>query len=69
MNGNAIGNKTSHPDKPFALFFDLFFRTTLIDKFSDLKNLNISKETKIYGHSWKQRAKISITAKFEEEIS
>ncbi len=39
-----------------------------IDKFSDLKNLNISKETKIYHHSWKQRAKISITAKFEEEI-
>ena len=42
---------------------------TPIDKFSDLKNLNIlSKETKIYRHSWKQRAKISITAKFEEEI-
>ncbi len=39
-----------------------------IDKFSDLKNLNVSKETKIYRHSWKQRAKISITAKFEEEI-
>ena len=39
-----------------------------IDKFSDLKNLNISKETKIYRHSWKQRAKISITVKFEEEI-
>ena len=40
----------------------------LIDKFSDLKKLNISKETKIYRHSWKQHAKISITAKFEEEI-
>ena len=39
-----------------------------IDKFSDLKTLNINKETKIYRHSWKQRAKISITAKFEEEI-
>ena len=39
-----------------------------IDKFSDLKTLNISKETKIYRHSWKRRAKISITAKFEEEI-
>ncbi len=39
-----------------------------IDKFSDLKTLNISKETKIYRHSWKQHAKISITAKFEEEI-
>ncbi len=39
-----------------------------IDKFSDPKNLNISKEKKIYRHSWKQRAKISITAKFEEEI-
>ncbi len=41
---------------------------TSITKFSDLKNLNISKETKFYRHSWKQRAKISITAKFEEEI-
>ncbi len=39
-----------------------------IDKFSDLKTLNISIETKIYRHSWKQRAKISIAAKFEEEI-
>ena len=39
-----------------------------IDKFSDLKTLNISKETKLYRHSWKQRAKISVTAKFEEEI-
>ncbi len=39
-----------------------------IDKFSDLKTLNISTETKIYRHSWKQRDKISITAKFEEEI-
>ncbi len=39
-----------------------------IDKFSDLKNLNISTETKIYRPNWKQRAKISITAKFEEEI-
>ncbi len=39
-----------------------------IDKFSDLKYLNKSKETKIYRHSWKQRAKISITAKIEEEI-
>ncbi len=39
-----------------------------IDKLSVLKTLNISKETKIYRHSWKQRAKISITAKFEEEI-
>ena len=38
-----------------------------IDKFSDLKYLNKSKETKIYRHSWKQRAKISITAKFEEK--
>ena len=39
-----------------------------VEKFSDLKTLNISKETKIYRHSWKQHAKISITAKFEEEI-
>ena len=39
-----------------------------IHKFSDLKNLSISKETKIYRHSWKQRAKISVTVKFEEEI-
>ncbi len=39
-----------------------------IDKFSDLKNLNISKETKIYRNSWKQRAKISTIVKFEEEI-
>ena len=46
----------------------LFMLKQRIDKFSDLKNLNISKETKIYRHSWKQRAKISITAKFEEEI-
>ena len=45
-----------------------FFEKDVIDKFSDLKNLNINKETKIYRHSWKQRAKISITAKFEEEI-
>ena len=37
---------------------------SLIDRFSDLKYLNISKETKNYRHSWKQRAKISITAKF-----
>ena len=42
--------------------------TKTLDKFSDVKTLNISKETKIYRHSWKQRAKISITAKFEEEI-
>ncbi len=40
----------------------------LIDRFSDLKTLNISKETKIYRHSWKQCTKISITAKFQEEI-
>jgi hypothetical protein len=39
-----------------------------MEKFSDLKNLNISKQTKIYRNSWKQRVKISITAKFEEEI-
>ncbi len=39
-----------------------------IEKFSDLKTLNISKETKIYRHSWKQHAKISITAKFADEI-
>ena len=42
--------------------------SVVIHKFSDLKTLNISKETKIYRHSWKQRAKITITAKFEEEI-
>ena len=40
----------------------------VIDRFSDLKTLNISKETKNYRYSWKQRTKISITAKFEEEI-
>ncbi len=45
-----------------------FGRLMKIDKFSDLKTLNISKETKIYRHSWKQRTKISITAKFEKEI-
>ena len=42
--------------------------SNLIDKFSDLKNLNISKEKNIYRHSRNQRAKISITAKFQEEI-
>jgi hypothetical protein len=39
-----------------------------IDKFSGRKRLKIRKETKIYRHSWKKRVKISITAKFEEEI-
>ena len=29
-----------------------------------LKYLNIGKETKIYVHSWKERFKISITARF-----
>ena len=50
------------------MLVDVYAKTRPIDKFSDLKTLNISKETKIYCHSWKQRAKISITAKFEEEI-
>ncbi len=52
----------------FNMIITHFVYRSIIDKFSDLKNLNISKETKIYRHSWKQRAKISITAKFEEEI-
>ena len=43
-------------------------KTTVIDKFSDRKILKLSTETKIYRRSCKQRAKISITAKFEEEI-
>ena len=46
----------------------IIFVSKIIDKFSDLKTLNISKETKIYRHNWKQRTKISITAKFKEEI-
>jgi hypothetical protein len=41
---------------------------SMIHKFSLLKNVKISKETKICGHSRKQRTKISITAQFEEEI-
>ena len=41
---------------------------SLIDKFSDLKTLNINEKTNIYRHSWKQHVKISITAKFKEEI-
>ena len=32
------------------------FKYANFDKFSDLKTLIISKETKIYRHSWKQRA-------------
>ncbi len=43
-------------------------KANVIDIFSVLKNLNISKETKLCHHSCKQRAKISITTKFEEEI-
>ena len=41
---------------------------SLIDKFSDLKNLKTSKETKIHFHSWKESTKISITAMFGGEI-
>jgi hypothetical protein len=40
----------------------------VIDKFSDCKKVRMSKETKIYQHSWIKRAKNSITAKLEEEI-
>jgi hypothetical protein len=40
----------------------------IIDKFCDLKNLKISKQRNIHRNCWKQRAKISITATFEEEI-
>ena len=40
---------------------------SVIDKLSGLKTLNIIKETKIYRHSWKERAKISITAKLRKK--
>ena len=40
----------------------------IIDQFSDLKNCNVGEETKIYVHSWKERSKISKTAKFHGEI-
>jgi hypothetical protein len=34
-----------------------------MNKLGNVKNLEISKETKVYRHSWKQGAKVSITAK------
>jgi hypothetical protein len=40
----------------------------VLDKFSDRKILKLSTDTKIYGHNWEQRAKISKIANFEEEI-
>ena len=43
-------------------------KACLKNKFSDLKNFDASKETKIYVHSWKDRTEISITAKFDWEI-
>ena len=39
----------------------------LTNKFSDLKNSNISEETKIYVHSWKEYLQ-SIPAMFHAEI-
>ena len=36
------------------------------DKFSDRKSLKIRQQAKSYHHSWKQRAEISMNAKFEE---
>jgi hypothetical protein len=47
----------------------LFIEYLITDIFSDLKNLEIRKETKIYRHSCKRRVKISITAKFHGAIS
>ena len=53
---------------PSVLPKEWFFSIAAIDKFSDLKNLNIGEETKIKVHSWKERSKISITSKFHGEI-
>jgi hypothetical protein len=52
-----------------GLYIVLIVIMDQIDKFNAFKNLKVCTQTKIYRHSWKQRAKISITAKFEEEIS
>ena len=50
-----------------AVKFPEFFRRRL-GKFSDLKRFEKSKQTKNHRHSWGQRVKISITAKFGGEI-